>query len=38
MPKFMAEHKDFLLTLCNLNYGEGKDALHTEDESSENVY
>ncbi len=25
MPKFMAEHRDFLLTLYNLNYGEGKD-------------
>ncbi len=24
MPKFMAEHRDFLLTLYNLNYVEGK--------------
>ncbi|MBO6290974.1 MAG: HTH domain-containing protein, partial [Selenomonas sp.] len=35
MPKFMAEHRDFLLTLYNLNYGEGKDVPRTEDESSE---
>lgn len=35
MPKFMAEHKDFLLILYNLNYEEGKDASDTEDESSE---
>ena len=37
MPKFMAEHRDFLLILYNLNYEEGKDALDTEDESSEKV-
>lgn len=35
MPKFMAEHKDFLLTLYNLNYGERQDLSHTEDKSSE---
>lgn len=30
MPKFMAEHRDFLLMLYNLNYVEGKDAPDTE--------
>ncbi|WP_026760999.1 helix-turn-helix domain-containing protein [Selenomonas ruminantium] len=35
MPKFMAEHKDFLLTLYNLNYGEGQDKANIVDGSSE---
>ena len=38
MPKFMAEHRDFLLILYNLNYEEGKDAPDTEDESSEKAH
>ena len=35
MPKFMAEHRDFLLTLYNLNYVEGQDKANIVDGSSE---
>ena len=35
MPKFMAEHRDFLLILFNLNYIEGQDAENAVDKSSE---
>ena len=35
MPKFMAEHKDFLLTLYNLNYVEGQGDVSDEGKSSE---
>ncbi len=35
MPQFMAEHKDFLLTLYNLNYVEEQEVVNTEEISSE---
>ena len=34
-PKFMAEHRDFLLTLYNLNYPDGQGEPSSGDEGSE---